>query len=107
LPATRSPSLVPVNVPSHYFAMVYRTKPAPMALGAMVPNEEGHLDVRRSMMSVSDLEARTGFRFNIDQQVANQPPNPRLWPARVVKVETLGRLPDIDVQCPRARVSPR
>jgi len=98
LPATRSPSLVPVNVPSHYFAMVYRTKPAPMALGAMVPNE---------MMSVSDLEARTGFRFNIDQQVANQPPNPRLWPARVVKVETLGRLPDIDVQCPRARVSPR
>lgn len=105
--SNRDPNKVPVNVPSHYFAMVYRTKPAPMALGAMVPNEEGHLDARRSMMSVSDLEARTGFRFNIDQQVANQPPNPRLWPARVVKVETLGRLPDIDVQCPRARVSPR
>lgn len=55
----QDPNEVEINVPSHYFSMVYRAKPKASAIGVMVPNEEGHLDVRKHMMSVSDLEKRT------------------------------------------------
>lgn len=99
----RDPDSVEVNVPSHFVAMVYRAKPKPMALGAMVPNTVGHLDIRKFIMPVADLEKKTGFRFGLPESVAVQKPDLARWPTRIVKRELLGRLPDIDVQCPRVQ----
>ncbi len=95
------PNEVEINVPSHYVAMVYRTKPEPAAIGVMVPNTEGNLDIRKHMMSVSELESKSGFQFKLPASVAEQSPNLKRWPTRIVKRELLGKLPAIDVQCPR------
>lgn len=99
--STRDPKRVQINVPSHFIAMVYRTGPEPMAIGVMVENAAGNLDIRNHIMSVADLEQKSGFRFGLPQSVAAQTPDLAKWPTRIVKKELLGRLPDIDVQCPR------
>lgn len=95
------PNEVEINVPSHYVAMVYRTKPEPTAIGVMVPNTAGNLDIRKFMMSVAELESKSGFQFKLPASVAEQSPNLKRWPTRIVKRELLGKLPAIDVQCPR------
>jgi len=102
--STRDPNRVRINVPTHFIAMVYRVKPNPMAIGVMVPNTEGKLNVRDFVTSVSELEQETGFRFRIPAAVADQVPDLARWPTRIVRQEILGKLPAIDVQCPRVDV---
>lgn len=97
----RDPKGVKINVPSHYLAMVYRSKPTPMAIGVMVPNTDGNLDIRKFIMPVADLEKKTGFRFGIPKSIAADKPDLAQWPTRLVKKELLGKLPKIDQQCPR------
>ena len=99
--STRDPNRVKINVPTHYIAMVYREKPAPRAIGVMVPNTKGHLDVRDFMMSVSDLERRTGYKFQLRTEVANETPNLVQWPTRILAEEFVAPPKDIDDQCPR------
>lgn len=82
--------------------MVYLEKPVPRAIGVMVPNNGGHLDVRDFMMSVRDLEQRTGYKFQLPAEVANESPDLVQWPTRILDHEFLGELPkEIDSQCPR------
>lgn len=83
--------------------MVHRSKPRPMAIGAMVPNEPGHLDIRRFMSTVAELENKTGFSFGLPQNVATAPPDAQLWPARVLIREFTAPPKEIDDQCPKAR----
>ena len=100
--SVRDPNHVKINVPTHYLAMVYRLKPG-IAIGAMVPNEAGHLDVRDFLMSVDDLESKSGFRFWLPPEVAKVRPDLTQWPTRLLKKELLGKLPSIDEQCPKAQ----
>ncbi len=93
---------LPIAVPTHFIAVVYRTAPNPIALGVMVPNEPGHRDIRRYVMSVAALEERTGYRFGLAPAIASRQPDLAQWPTRVVTKEYLGRLPPIDKQCPPA-----
>lgn len=51
----------PITVPTHYFAMVYREKPRPMALGIFVPNRAGYLDIRQHVRSIAQLRGRNGY----------------------------------------------
>jgi len=74
-----------------------------MAIGVMVPNGRGNLDVRQHVTSVAQLEAATGFDFGLPSSVATANPDLREWPTRVVRRELLGKLPAIDVQCPVAQ----
>lgn len=97
----RDPTQVQVNVPTHYLAMVYRTKPSPQAIGVMVPNEAGHLDIREWMMSVAELEKNSGFKFHLPKNIASMKPDLTQWPTRLLNQEYLGKLPSIDLQCPR------
>ena len=99
--STRDPKHVKINVPTHYIAMVYREKPTPMAIGVMVPNSPGNLDVRDFIMSVADLEQQTSFQFQLPAAVASASPDLSQWPTRILNHEFLGKLPDIDTQCPR------
>ena len=98
----RDPDRVAVSVPSHFFAVVYRPAPEPSALAVLVPNEPGHRDIRDFTMTVAGLEAGTGYRFGLPAAVATKELDLTRWPTRVVAREYLGRLPEIDVQCPRA-----
>jgi endonuclease G, mitochondrial len=98
---SKDPKHVKINVPTHYIAMVYREKPKPMALGVMVPNTEGNLDIRKYVMSVNDLEKKSGFDFGIAQPIASKHPDMKQWPTRLVRRELLGKLPSIDTQCPK------
>ena len=50
-----------------------------MAIGAMVPNEAGHLDVRQFMMAVTELEQKTGFQFGLPAAVAAENPVLSKW----------------------------
>jgi DNA/RNA endonuclease G (NUC1) len=100
--STRDPHQVKINVPTHYIAMVYREKPSPMAIGVMVPNSAGHLDVRQFIMSVHDLEQKTGYRFQLPSAVSENAPDFAQWPTRILDHEIFGKPPDADVQCPHA-----
>jgi endonuclease G len=95
------PNEVEINVPSHFLAVVYREKPKPMAIGAIVPNTGGHLDIRKFLMPVAELEKKTGYRFALPESVAEEAVDFKRWPTRIVKKELLGKLPSIDQQCPR------
>lgn len=54
------------------------------------------------MMSVSDLEQRTGYKFQLPAQVADESPDLVQWPTRILDHEFLGGIPEkIDEQCPR------
>ncbi len=101
--STRDPKRVKINVPTHYIAMVYRAKPTPMAIGVMVPNNAGHLDVRQFITSVHDLEQKTDYRFQLPQAVAENTPDLAKWPTRILDHEFFNK--DIDVQCPHAPLS--
>ena len=92
---------VPLTVPSHFIAMVFRAGENPKAVGVMVPNESGNLDVRQFMMSVDELEQKTGYGFNLPTAVSKVKPDLKFWPTRLVTKEILGELPPIDEQCPR------
>jgi len=98
--SNKDPKHVKINVPTYYIAMVYHEQPTPMAIGVMVPNEAGHLDVRDFIMSVSDLQQQTGYDFKLPADIASQSPDLSQWPTRLVTTELLGELPDIDTQCP-------
>jgi len=101
LVSERDPDRVAVSIPSHFFAVVYRPAPEPLGLAVLVPNEPGHRDIRNYVMPVASLEDRTGYRFGLPASVAAQEPDLSRWPTRVVAREYLGRLPAIDIQCPR------
>ena len=73
---------VDITVPTHYFAIVYREVPRPMAFAIYVPNESGHLDIRRHARSVAQLEQETDIKFGLPAEVSNEAPNFREWPVR-------------------------
>lgn len=73
---------VQITVPTHYFAMVYREKPRPMALAILVPNRSGYLDIRQHVRSVTQLEDEIGIRFGLPAAVASEKPDFIEWPVR-------------------------
>jgi hypothetical protein len=77
-----------------------------MAVGILVPNTEGNLDIRDFMMPVSEREQKSGFKFRLPASVARRQPVPGKWPTRIVKHKLMGRLPTIDAQCPKAPQEP-
>ncbi len=100
---SRDPREIPISVPTHFIAMIYRELPGadPIALGVQVPNTANQLDIREFMMSVSELEDKTHFKFGLPAIIANKSPDSTQWPTRIVRKELLGKLPDIDAQCPK------
>lgn len=73
---------VQITVPTHYFAMIYREKPRPMAFAVLVPNRGGYLDIRQHVRSVAQMEGEIGIRFGLTAAVANERPDFREWPVR-------------------------
>ena len=80
----KDPNQVAINIPSHFLAMVYRQKPSPMAIGVLVPNEEGHKDIRKFMMPVADLEKKSGYKFSLNSTIATREVDFKKWPTRLV-----------------------
>jgi DNA/RNA endonuclease G (NUC1) len=106
-PRARIPiALRSTSLPTHYLALMYQSKPQPMAVGILVPNTEGNLDIRDFMMPVSEREQKSGFKFRLPASVARRQPVPGKWPTRIVKHKLMGRLPTIDAQCPKAPQEP-
>jgi DNA/RNA endonuclease G (NUC1) len=102
--SNKDPRHVKIDVPTHYIAMVYREKPSPMAIGVMVPNTAGNLDVRDFIMSVTALEQETGFDYRLPESVAGTNPDLTQWPTRILSHEFMDvhDVP-IDTQCPRVQ----
>lgn len=88
---------VSITVPTHYFAMVHRKEPQEMAVGVRVPNEGGHLDIRKWLMSVAELEEQTGIEFGLKSSIAAKKPTPSDWPVRNPTVERY--IPDENEHC--------